>query len=105
MTAATTAPGLQPCELILGPVWGLYLACYTVAQPEGVIGYAKLCRQRPVSVWDTPGAIRKLASAPQRSAEEALRVVADAACALLASHADPRRRRAGQAGRGVVLPA
>lgn len=112
MNAATPTQEL-PCELILGPVWGLYLACYTVAQPDGVIGYAKLCRHRPASVWETPGALRKLASAPQGSAEDALRVVADAACALLASYAAPRRPRgmrglrAGPAGNGcgVSLPA
>ncbi len=38
-------------EKVFGPMWGYYLACYTVAVPEGFVGYAKVCEHPPESTW------------------------------------------------------
>jgi hypothetical protein len=59
-------------ETIAGPLYGFWLACYTVETEQGYIAYAKLCTECPRSVWDAPRAVRKLVSQPQPSEAEAL---------------------------------
>lgn len=62
-------------EEIAGPVFGFYLACYTVEGRDGHYGYAKLYERRPSSVWETRPAIRKVAAGPYTDAATALRGV------------------------------
>jgi hypothetical protein len=64
-------PG-DPHEQVIGPVHGYYFACYTLLDAEGYHGYAKLCAERPLDVWDTPGATVKVASGPYAHPEQAL---------------------------------
>lgn len=66
----TSQPG--GVEKIIGPVHGFHLACYTVATSDGHFGYAKVCAQRPVSVWETGEVLRKLAVGPYEDPQEAL---------------------------------
>ena len=46
---------------IEGPCGGFYLACYTVREDDGFRGYVKICAERPDDVWDSAGALHKLA--------------------------------------------
>lgn len=62
-------------ELITGRVHGFYLACYTVATREGHFGYAKICTDRPESVWQPGNALRKIAVGPYADEKEALLAV------------------------------
>lgn len=71
-------PGAETIEEVLGPVCGYHLACYTVEAADGYYGYAKLCVDRPRSVWQAV-ATRKVASGPYASAEAALTGVVDLA--------------------------
>ncbi|MGZ5182486.1 MAG: hypothetical protein ACXWC2_18560 [Ramlibacter sp.] len=62
-------------EHIVGPVFGFYLACYTLETREGHYGYAKLCIDPPDSVWDTGEVLRKVAAGPYSTPEAAVRAV------------------------------
>ena len=62
-------------EKIIGPVHGFHLACYTVATSDGHFGYAKVCAQRPASVWETGEVFRKLAVGPYEDPQDALLAV------------------------------
>ena len=64
-------------EQVIGPVHGYWFACYTVQDDEGYYGYAKLCAERPQDVWDTPGAMVKVACGPYPQPERALVGVVD----------------------------
>ena len=62
-------------EHITGPVFGFFLACYTVQSPEGHYGYAKICIGEPGSVWDPGPTLRKVAAGPFGSEQEAIQAV------------------------------
>src|SRR3954469_10114310 len=51
-------------EQIAGPLFGYYLACYTVEALDGHYGYAKLYTRRPDGAWGTQPAVRKVAAGP-----------------------------------------
>ena len=69
-------PGAGSIEEVVGPICGYYLACYTVEAEDGYNGYAKLCIDRPRSVWQAT-AVRKVASGPFASPEAAITGVVD----------------------------
>jgi len=62
-------------EHIAGPVFGFYFACYTIQTGEGHYGYAKLCPDLPMSVWDTGEVVRKVTAGPYPTPEAALQAV------------------------------
>ncbi len=62
-------------EKIIGPVHGFHLACYTVATDDGHFGYAKVCMQRPPSVWEATEVLRKVAVGPYEDPQDALLAV------------------------------
>jgi hypothetical protein len=62
-------------ELITGRIHGFYLACYTVATREGHYGYAKVCADKPESVWQAKNALRKVAVGPYAEEKDALLAV------------------------------
>ena len=66
---------LGSMELITGRIHGFYLACYTVATRDGHYGYAKICAERPDSVWHPEGALRKVAAGPYAQEQDALLAV------------------------------
>ena len=68
-------PTLGCMELITGRIHGFYLACYTVATRDGHYGYAKICSERPESVWHPEGALRKVAAGPYAQEQDALLAV------------------------------
>lgn len=59
-------------EEIRGPVFGYYVAAYTIERPEGFFAFAKICRQEPASVWETPDARAILSVGPEPVASIAL---------------------------------
>lgn len=59
-------------EVVVGPVLGFWLACYTVRADDGYYGYAKLCAGRPTDIWHTPDAVLKVGSGPHPMPERAL---------------------------------
>jgi hypothetical protein len=61
-------------EEVVGPIFGFYLACYSVETEAGYFGYAKVCLERPASVWDAK-AIRKSAEGPFETPETAMAAV------------------------------
>lgn len=75
-------PGEASIEEIVGPICGWYLACYTVEAADGYFGYAKLCMQRPPSIWQAQ-ARRKVAAGPYGSPEAAITAVVDETTLLL----------------------
>lgn len=78
-------------ERVIGPVEGLYLACYAVRSLDGTVAYAKVCRSAPASLWDTRDAVRKLAAGPYQLDEaQAVDALAEAVTRLLQERA--RRR-------------
>jgi len=60
-------------ERIVGPVQGCWLALYAVQQPDGWMGYAKICLggDRPDDVWSCPASF-KVAGGLAATAENAL---------------------------------
>ncbi len=58
-------------EDLVGPVHGFWLACYTVAGPDGHHAYAKVCTRRPSDPWDAE-ALTKIAAGPCATPEDAL---------------------------------
>jgi hypothetical protein len=93
-------PSADSLEAVIGPICGLHLACYSVATDVGYLGYAKICPERPESVWNAV-AIKKISAGPFQSPEVALRAVMD-----LATHRLERRqaRQAQQALRATNRP-
>lgn len=65
-------------EEIRGPIHGHWLACYAIERSRGFHAYGKLCRERPVSVWDTPSAFLKISLGPRPTADAALDAIAAA---------------------------
>jgi len=59
-------------EQIAGPVFGYYLACYTVQTGEGHFGYARLYATCPRGVWDDDKPLRKIAAGPFGNAMAAM---------------------------------
>src|SRR3954469_3534985 len=59
-------------EQIAGPLFGYYLACYTVETMDGHYGYAKLYTHKPDGAWGTQAAIRKVAAGPFSDAPAAI---------------------------------
>ncbi|MBK0392419.1 hypothetical protein [Ramlibacter algicola] len=51
-------------EQIAGPVFGYYLACYTVETGDGHFGYARLYATCPRGVWDDDKPLRKIVAGP-----------------------------------------
>ena len=51
-------------EQIAGPVFGYYLACYTVETGDGHFGYARLYATCPSGVWEQDKPLRKIAAGP-----------------------------------------
>lgn len=70
-------------EEIRGPVFGFWLACYAIERRRGFQAFGKLCKDRPVSVWDTPSAIAKITLGPRATPDEALDAVFSAVWARL----------------------
>jgi hypothetical protein len=62
-------------ELITGRIHGYYLACYTVATREGYYGYAKVCVDKPMSVWQLQNVLRKVGAGPYPEEKDALLAV------------------------------
>lgn len=62
-------------EHITGPVFGFFLACYTVQTSEGHYAYAKVCVGEPLSVWEPGPTLRKVAAGPFPTQQEALQAV------------------------------
>ena len=62
-------------EQIAGPVFGFFLACYTVQADEGYYAYAKVCIGEPASVWEPGPTMRKVAAGPFRTEQEAMHAV------------------------------
>jgi hypothetical protein len=50
-------------ERISGPYKGYFIAAYTVQTDGHFVGYAKVCAEEPLNVWDC-NSVEKLASAP-----------------------------------------
>ena len=69
-------------EEVVGPICGLWLACYTVETEQGFFAYAKLCARKPRSVWEAKP-MRKMASGPFESPEAAITAVVDFATVTL----------------------
>jgi hypothetical protein len=69
-------PGAGSIEEVVGPVCGYYLASYTVEAEDGYYAYAKLCIDKPRSVWQA-AAVRKVAAGPYASPEAAITGVVD----------------------------
>ncbi|TFZ03844.1 hypothetical protein [Ramlibacter humi] len=82
-------PGKDSLEEVLGPICGYYLACYSVESLEGFYGYAKVCGQRPESVWGA-SAQAKVVAGPLGSPEAAITAVVDAATLKLARRIEER---------------
>ena len=59
-------------EYIAGPVFGFFLACYTVQTGEGHFGYARLYATCPRGVWDDDKPLRKIAAGPFGDATTAM---------------------------------
>ena len=62
-------------EHIDGPILGFYLACYTIEASDGYFAYAKICLDKPSSVWDPAVFVLKVGAGPHPSPEEALLAV------------------------------
>lgn len=62
-------------EHITGPVFGFFLACYTVQAAEGHYAYAKVCIGEPASVWEPGPTLRKVAAGPCTTELEAVQAV------------------------------
>jgi len=62
-------------EYIAGPLFGFFLACYTVQTGEGHYAYAKVCVGEPASVWEPGPTLRKVAAGPFRTEREAMEAV------------------------------
>lgn len=62
-------PGLED---IRGPVFGYHVAAYTIERDDGCYGFAKICREKPASVWETPDARAILSVGPRANAQAAL---------------------------------
>ncbi|MBI2770872.1 MAG: hypothetical protein HYX47_14700 [Burkholderiales bacterium] len=71
------SPELTTMELITGPICGFHLACYTVSVSEGVFAYAKVCKQRPESVWAADTSVSKVAAGPFEHEDAALAAVTE----------------------------
>ena len=85
-------------EKVIGPVLGHHLACYTIRRSDGHYAYAKVCDTAPVDVWDTPGALAKVAAGPYPDPEAALVAVVSRA-----RHRLERQSRADCVGSGFVV--
>ena len=62
-------------ERISGPYKGYYIAAYTVGSGPNFVGYAKICAERPESVWHPEGALRKVSAGPYAHEQDALLAV------------------------------
>jgi hypothetical protein len=82
-------PGADRVEEVLGPICGFYLACYSVEAQEGFYGYAKVCGDKPPSVW-TAAAQAKVVAGPMGSPEAAVTAVVDVATIKLARRREER---------------
>jgi hypothetical protein len=51
-------------EEVRGPVFGYYVAAYTVGTERGYYAYAKVCREQPSAVWNAPDAFLKFSVGP-----------------------------------------
>jgi hypothetical protein len=72
LTELSDPNGIDSCvvfEEVRGPIFGYYVAGYAVATHLGYFAYAKVCEDRPSSVWDTPSAVAKMAIGPLQDAE------------------------------------
>ncbi|TFZ00963.1 hypothetical protein EZ313_21270 [Ramlibacter henchirensis] len=76
-------------ELVVGPVSGYYLACYTVRTRGGFVGYAKVCYSHPSCPWSVLS-WRKISSGPHATSEEAFEAVVTRSKSVLAK-ARPER--------------
>ncbi len=59
-------------EDIRGPIFGYHVAAYTIEREEGVYAFAKICRERPESVWETPDARAIVSAGPRGDAQAVL---------------------------------
>lgn len=77
-------------ERISGPLRSYWIAAYTVAADGKFVGYAKICLERPVTVWEDNFAFRKV-TWEGSSHEAALEGVEAAARASIADSCSPDR--------------
>ena len=59
-------------ERISGPYKGYFIAAYSVAAGDSHVGYAKVCRDQPQSVWSETGVEKLTSAAGCRSELEAV---------------------------------
>jgi hypothetical protein len=71
-------------ERISGPFKGFFIAAYSIVTGEEYVGYAKVCREQPDSVW-SEAEVQKLTSvAGCRSESEAVAAAEQKARAAIA---------------------
>ena len=62
-------PGM---ERISGPYMGYFIAAYSVTAGDSHVGYAKVCREQPQSVWSETGVSKLTSAVSCRSELEAI---------------------------------